>query len=414
MRTIKFSCRLVPVCLVLLCALQVHQAQTRGPSTPEERAKVIELTRWLEQNPLAENALANRQWLRQWITDVPDIRFKVCSELIGPGLGDNYPYSQEINLQTLFSGAALTLEHQDKARDDAAVFTAGIEGALRVYEVLLKSKPDARSALLDDLLAKRDRGELAHHISRMAEEKCKRTNILLIAAPAGAGVGLLMALFVARWFGGRRVDRLATSGLTPKELSARIATLSQKIVFTCAAYYVVVGIALHILEPEFDPRYRFMSEYVWGAYGWLMTATFFVLGFAILTLAVGLREVHQSSWSARIGFGLLVIGALFICLAGVFKEFTLHSAASAVGLPSTLLAVLLLSWSFRRAAEWRPVYGATLLIALGMLAALLSIIADVGMPGLQQRIFLFLLLVWLSIVAHRMVRITAVNSHFLD
>jgi hypothetical membrane protein len=138
-----------------------------------------------------------------------------------------------------------------------------------------------------------------------------------------------------------------------------------------------------------------------------MTTTFFVLGFAILTVAVGLREVHQSLWSTRIGFGLLVIGALFICLAGVFKEFTLHSVAGAVGLPSTVLAVLLLSWSFRRAAEWRPIYRATLFIALGMLAALLSIIVDVGMPGLQQRIFLFLLLVWLSIVAHRMVRITA-------
>ena len=45
---------------------------------------------------------------------------------------------------------------------------------------------------------------------------------------------------------------------------------------------------------------------------------------------------------------------------------------------------------------------ATILIAVGMLIALLSVIVDVGMPGLQQRVFLSLLLLWLSIVAHRL------------
>jgi hypothetical protein len=65
--------------------------------------------------------------------------------------------------------------------------------------------------------------------------------------------------------------------------------------------------------------------------------------------------------------------------------------------------VLLLSWSFRQAAEWQGIHRATLFIALGMLAAFLSMVADVGMPGLQQRAFILLLLLWLSIVVHRSV-----------
>jgi len=36
-----------------------------------------------------------------------------------------------------------------------------------------------------------------------------------------------------------------------------------------------------------------------------------------------------------------------------------------------------------------------------------SMILDVGMPGLQQRAFLFLLLLWLSVVVDRLVRVTA-------
>jgi uncharacterized membrane protein len=97
---------------------------------------------------------------------------------------------------------------------------------------------------------------------------------------------------------------------------------------------------------------------------------------------------------------------VFVCLAGVFKEFIPHLAASAVAIPSIVMAALFLSWSFRRAAGWQTIYRATLLIALGMLAAFLSILANIGMPGLMQRAFLCLFLLWLSIVVHRLVRVT--------
>jgi hypothetical membrane protein len=398
----KLSRSLVLVGVFLVCALQAHQARGRGPSTPEERAEVVELIRWLEQNPFAENAPATRQRLREWTIEVPDIRFKVCADLLGHALGDNYPYSREVNLQVALSGAAFTIEHPDRARSDTAVYGAGVEGALQVYEALLKSKPDARLAFLDDLVAKRDRGELVDYVAELAKNKCKRSYADLIAALIGAGVGLVLGLFIARWFGGRRTHSAAGAG----NGVARIATLSRRVVFACVAYYVIIGIALHYLEPEYDPRFRFMSEYVWGAYGWLMTTTFFVLGLATFAAAAGLREAHQSSRSARLGFGLLVVGGLFACLAGVFKEFLLHLAASVVAIPSVVMAALLLSWSFRQAAGWQAIYRAALLIAIGMLATFLSTLADVGMPGLQQRAFLCLLLLWLSVVVHRLVQVT--------
>jgi hypothetical membrane protein len=403
LQVLNFSRELV-VGLFLFGALPVLQA--RGPSTPQERANVVALARSLERDPLGKNAPATRQWLREWVMEVPDIRVYVCDDLLGHGLGNNYPYSGEVKFQAMFSAAAFAIERQDKATDDIAQYTAGVEGALRVYEVLLKSKPNAKSAFLDNLLAKRDRSELADHIAILAKEKCKRSNVELIAAPVGAGVGFILGLLVAR-FGGIRVPRVTGPGvLMAANRTQKLATISQRIVFICVAYYLIVGIALHILEPEFDPRYRFMSEYVWGAYGWLMTTTFLVLGLAALAVAAGLRAVHQSLPSARIGFGILAVGGLFVTLAGIFKEFTLHGAASAVALPSFVMATLLLSWSFRHAQDWQPIYLAALLIAIAMFVALLSIVARVGMPGLQQRAFLFLFLLWLSLVAHRLVRVT--------
>jgi hypothetical membrane protein len=286
----------------------------------------------------------------------------------------------------------LTLEDPGEARDDVAVYAAGIEGALRTYEVLVKSRPDARLAALDDLIEKRDGGALVDHLAKLPDDNCGRSNALVLAALIGAAVGLLLALPVAYWFG-----RRARGHITP-----RMATIVRRIVFASVAYYAIVGIALHFLEPEYDPRFQFMSDYAWGPYGWLMTTTFFVLGLALVTIALGLRDVHHPSPSARTGFGLLVIGALFVCLAGVFRGFPLHDVASAVGIPCLVMAALFLSlelseragmagdpsghlpdrrWNVRcRGVDGRRHWDA----------------------GVAAAAFLCLLLLWLSIVVHRL------------
>ena len=124
-------------------ALQPGHAEAHGPSTPQDRARFVALVRSLERDPLAANANAMRRQLRQWTIDVPDIRFKACPDLLGHDVPDVYPYSSEIKLQVLLSGAVLTIEDPGKARDDVAVYTAGVEGALRAYQLLVMSMPDA-------------------------------------------------------------------------------------------------------------------------------------------------------------------------------------------------------------------------------------------------------------------------------
>jgi hypothetical protein len=81
--------------------------------------------------------------------------------------------------------------------------------------------------------------------------------------------------------------------------------------------------------------------------------------------------------------------------------------AGALAFPGMAMAALFLSWRFRQAAEWRPIHRGTVLMSLGMLAALLSMIGNVGWPGLQQRAFLVLFLTWLCVVANRLVTIRA-------
>jgi len=393
--------RLGAAAAFLVCALQPNHTEARVPSSPQERARFVARVRLLEQDPLAANANAARQELRAWVIDVPDIRFKTCPTLLTDVVNDDYRYSREINVQVLLSGAVLTIENPGRARDDAAVYTAGVEGALRAYEVLVRSMPTGRLAALDDLIETRDRGELDQRVARLAGEHCPKSKAYLIAAPIGAAASMLLALLVVRWSGRRGTPAVVDP---PGHIVTPKATTVRRIVLICVAYYAIVGIALHFLEPEYDPRFQFMSDYAWGAYGWLMTTTFFALAVAVLTIAFALRGVHHSSRSARLGFGLLVVAALFVSLAGIFRGFPLHDVASAVAIPGLALAVLFLAWSFRGARGWEVIYPATFAIAIAMSVALVSMVTDVGMPGLQQRAFFCLLLVWLSVVVLTLVR----------
>ena len=110
--------------------------------------------------------------------------------------------------------------------------------------MLVESTSDAHSVALDDLVGKRDRDELFDHIAKMAGEKCPKSPVLMIAAPLGAAAGLLLALIVTYWFGGGSASRPAE--LTVASTSAaRTAASFRTVVFMCAAYYMIAGIALH-------------------------------------------------------------------------------------------------------------------------------------------------------------------------
>jgi len=388
--------------VLLAGSLLVQCGSGRGPSTAEERARVVELARSLEQEPFAADAAETRRWLRAWAIEVPDIPVRYCAELLGHGLGDDYPYLIEVNEQAIFSAGAFAIEHPNEARDEMAQYTAGVEGALRVYAVLLESRSDARSPFLDELSRDRDRGELVDSVARLANQHCPRAHTQWLAALGGAGVALLLALLVVpRW--GREH---AVAGPGDPARRARRALVRERAVLACVAYYLLAGAALHVLEPEFDPRFRFMSEYVWGRYGWLMTTTFFVLGLATLVVAAGLRRSHARSRDARLGSALLVVGGSFVCLAGVFKDFLPHVLASAVAIPSLVMATLLLSLGFGRAGALRSIQPVALGVALGMFIAFLANLLAVGLPGLQQRAFLVLFLAWLAVVARQLARIS--------
>ena len=136
-------------------------------------------------------------------------------------------------------------------------------------------------------------------------------------------------------------------GLTPA-LAARVAMGS------AAAVAGLIAV-LHLVKPELDPSWRFLSEYSLGPNGWLMKLSLFAWAVGCVALFVALGR-DTETWRARIGRWLLLVVGVALVAAGLFDqdpatarpaEFTqhgqLHALASMIGIPGTPVVAMLLS-----------------------------------------------------------------------
>ncbi len=163
--------RKVAVLAVILFAVVACFAQgDRGPSTRSERDRAVKVTHALEQDPLSPSLRADREWLFKWIVAIPDISINVC---VDPVQGSaRYKYGHELTMQKMFSSATFIIENSAQKRDDISVETAGVEGALKAYEAILKKEPRAHSTYWDSLLKKRSDGTLRDYVSDYMEQAC--------------------------------------------------------------------------------------------------------------------------------------------------------------------------------------------------------------------------------------------------
>jgi Protein of unknown function (DUF998) len=118
---------------------------------------------------------------------------------------------------------------------------------------------------------------------------------------------------------------------------------------------VVFVLLLHGLEPEFAPRWRFLSEYSLGRYGWMMSLAFFAWATSLMALAAAFRPFALTR-ASRVGRALLFVVSGALIVAGLFDQDpvtarpdeltshgTWHAVASMVGIPGIPIVALLIS-----------------------------------------------------------------------
>jgi hypothetical protein len=147
-------------------------AQQRGPSTPEERKRAVEIATLLENDPLNKDQALSRELLF-WLISVPDISVTMCTNVLGDYSKIKGDYAPTITAQLTFSEAKFIIEHPDQASDDHQVYLAGVEGVLRTYQNIKKAKPKVKIEPLEQLLVKQQAGELAEFV-KGAMSGCKK------------------------------------------------------------------------------------------------------------------------------------------------------------------------------------------------------------------------------------------------
>ena len=158
-------------CGLLLASTVSFTQDHRGPSTAEERQQALEyIHNWLA-DPLGPQAKEQYTWVLEWAIQVPDIHVHVCTLI-------DLPKGNKKDSSTIFGAMVMTqtafaINNRDKESDLMAEFQAGVEGALHVYEVLLKANPKDRQPYLDDLIQRRDAGTLAQFVKERAATECK-------------------------------------------------------------------------------------------------------------------------------------------------------------------------------------------------------------------------------------------------
>jgi len=195
--------------------------------------------------------------------------------------------------------------------------------------------------------------------------------------------------------------------------TSRFALIS---VFSGTLFILLLS-SLHILEPEYDPTWRFISEYALGSFGWMMHLSFGMLAVAQISVAVTTFSQIRTI-TGYIGLVILGISAIGVIIAGIFvtdpisvgsDDATFSGRMHSIGamLDYTPLATLLISLSLTRVDAWRPIKSLLILSSVIAIVAMLLFLLQIPqdgqfgpdvLAGLFGRILIAAEIVWLLII----------------
>lgn len=183
--------------------------------------------------------------------------------------------------------------------------------------------------------------------------------------------------------------------------------------FIASAVFILLLVTLHLLRPDLDPSWRFISEYELGDYAWMMRLAFFALALSCVSIVFAIAPQVRGVLG-YLGLSLIVLAAAGMALAGVYapdKDNRLHEVGAMLDhLP---FAVLFVTWGLLRDPNWLQ-FRRTLLIVgglplLGLAVFVVSMIImlprNSGQPGPEvlvgwpNRIMILAHCAWLMPVA---------------
>ncbi|MFZ0820139.1 MAG: hypothetical protein WAM91_08715 [Candidatus Acidiferrales bacterium] len=139
-------------CAGLFGLLAARATSAQETSTPEERARWVQITRRLEANPLDKDAIKDGEWAVKRVMEVRDVHVTLCADTMGYVENKKYKYNGNLLRQYLLGSAAFVVENPDKASDSTATNVAAMQSVLKIYAAIAQKEPKARLERMDMLL----------------------------------------------------------------------------------------------------------------------------------------------------------------------------------------------------------------------------------------------------------------------
>lgn len=177
---------------------------------------------------------------------------------------------------------------------------------------------------------------------------------------------------------------------TTKPVS-NIEANAARISITAGVLFVLLLGSLHLLEPEFDPTWRFISEYALGKFGWMMSLSFVAIAISLASIGVAIFS-RVRNVVGYIGLVILVLAVVGLLLAAFFttdpiftkqEDMTPSGQIHVLGasLDYSPLAFLLLSFSLARHMDWVSVKKWLFFTAILSIALTIGFIFTIPMDG---------------------------------
>lgn len=192
--------------------------------------------------------------------------------------------------------------------------------------------------------------------------------------------------------------------------------------------YVVLDIIAQLLPPHYSPISQAESDLAVGPYGFLMRINFVIRGLLSLAAIAALHKTLLPAAHSRLGALLLevwAVGALVLAIfsTDVGSAHTLHGlihlVVALIAFVAGAVGELLISLRLARDPAWSSVRPALLVVSVAALVLLIVLLlatgpavrgAAEGVFGLVERVFIGLVLLWMLIVAVRVIRLPAAAS----
>jgi hypothetical protein len=140
--------------------------------------------------------------------------------------------------------------------------------------------------------------------------------------------------------------------LGPHPRATGRGTAAAHLAVATSVAFVVLLAALHVIRPDLDPSWRFISEYELGPHGWLMQLAFVTL--AVSCVAVTVAVLPFLRIGGYLGVAMLLMSAAGMVLAAIHvpdKANRLHEVGAM--LDQVPFGAVLIGWSLSRHAAWR-------------------------------------------------------------